>query len=92
MALLDLGGGGFSLKCPTSFAPGVVMRFRFSTADGSWSAMLSAETVYARPDLEAPPGARIYVIGFKYLNPDVPRIAASLNALIDHATAEISFS
>jgi len=91
MTLLDLGGGGFSLQTPVRFEIGLVMRFRFSTPDGTWSTLLSAETVYCRPDGDAVPGAG-YVVGFKYQNPEIPRIAENLNALIDRATAEISFS
>ena len=42
-------------------------------------------------DPEAVPAGSAFLTGFKFLNADTPRIAANINALIDRATAVISF-
>lgn len=92
MKLASLGPGGFSVQSQTELAVGAVMRFRFSTPDGSWATLLTAQSVYDRPDADLPTEGPGYVTGFKFLNTDTPRVAANINALIDRATAVISFS
>ena len=92
VSLADLSGGGFSLRSQSEFAVGSTLRFRFSTPDGGWATLLSAQSVYIRPDPDAAPRESRFVTGFKFINPEMPRIAASVNALIDRATAVISFS
>ena len=91
MTLANLGSGGFSVQSSAGFEPGTVMRFRFSTPDGVWSTLLTAQSVYKRPDPEAPQG-KGFLTGFKFLNVEMSRVAVSINALIDRATAVISFS
>jgi hypothetical protein len=92
VALADLGAGGFSLRTPSEFAVGSTLRFRFSTPDGSWATLLSAQAVYVRPDPDAQPRDSKFLAGFKFNNLELPRVAASVNALIDRATTVISFS
>ena len=92
MTLDNLGSGGFSAHASADTAVGTVMRFRFSTPDGGWATLLTAQTVHSRQDsdVRGPDGA--FLLGFKFLNAESPRVAASINALIDRATAVISFS
>jgi hypothetical protein len=92
LALGDLGPGGFSVQSMTVLPSGAVLRFRFSAPDGSWTTLLTAQSVYSRPDEDLPPSDSGFVTGFRFLNTDTPRTAASVNALIDRATAVISFS
>ena len=92
LTLVTLGAGGFSVQSGPSLPIGAVMRFRFSTPDGSWATLLSAQSVYSMPDPDAPPAVSSFITGFKFLNVDAPRITANINALIDRATAVISFS
>ena len=92
VTLADLSSGGFSLRSQSEFAVGSTQRFRFSTPDGAWATLLSAQAVYVRPNAEADAGDSKFVTGFKFINPEMPRITASINALIDRATAVISFS
>ena len=92
MTLDNLSPGGFSVQSTTVLPVGAVLRFRFSAPDGSWTTLLTAQSVYCRPDPDLPPAASGFVTGFRFLNTDTPRTAASVNALIDRATAVISFS
>ena len=93
MTLADLSGGGFSVRSETEFAVGVVLRFRFSTPDDRWSTLLSGQTVYIRPDRDEFSGTDAgFVVGFKFMNPELPRVAASIHALINRASAVISIS
>lgn len=92
MTLGNLGPGGFSVQSTTVLPTGAVMRFRFTAPDGSWTTLLTAQSVYCRPDPDLPPSASGFVTGFRFLNTDTPRTAASVNALIDRATAVISLS
>ena len=92
LTLVDLSGGGFSARCETELAIGVVMRFTFSSHDGSWTTLLSAQSVYIRPGTGDEETEHGFLIGFKFMNPEIPRVAASINALIDRATAVASFS
>jgi hypothetical protein len=92
MTLANLGPGGFSVTAGAGQDVGKVMRFRFSTPDGAWATLLSAQTVYSRPDSDAPSAIASFVNGFKFLNLEAPRIAENINALIDRAMAVISFS
>ena len=92
MTLDNLGSGGFSVLAPAAVGVGAVMRFKFSTPDGAWSTHLTAQAVHSRPDGVAPSSESRFVVGFKFLNTESARIAACINALIDRATAVISFS
>jgi hypothetical protein len=92
MTLATLSPGGFSVQSPTAVDVGAVIRFRFSTPDGKWTTLLTAQSVYSRPDADAPPTITSFVSGFKFLNAETTRIAASINALLDRATAVISIS
>ena len=92
MTLGDLGPGGFSVQSTTELPTGAVMRIKFSAPDGSWTTLLVAQSVYCRPDPDVPPADAGFVTGFRFLNTDTPRTAASVNALIERATAVISFS
>jgi len=92
MTLADLGEGGFSVRASQPLPLEAHMRFRFSTPDGSWTALLTGQSVYTRVDGEAPAGAPSYITGFKFLHLDNPRVADLIHALIDRATAVISFS
>ena len=92
LTLFNLGAGGFSVHSPTALPVGSAMRFRFSTPDGNWTTQLGAESVYSRPDKETPlPGAP-FLTGFRFLNPESEGVTANINALIDRATAVVSFS
>lgn len=91
LTLNDLGAGGFSLRSPAVLPVGVVMRFEFRTADARWATTLSAKSVYSRPDPESPDGS-LFLNGFMFLHPETPTVMARINALIDRATAVISFS
>ena len=92
MTLGDLGPGGFSVQSTTELPAGAVMRIKFSAPDGSWTTLLVAQSVYCRPDPDVPPADPGFVTGFRFLNTDTPRTAASVSALIERATAVISFS
>lgn len=92
MTLATLGPGGFSVQSVTALAVGTVFRFRFGAPDGKWAALLTAQSVYSRSDSDAPTTVSSFVSGFKFLDADTLRIAASINALLDRATAVISFS
>jgi hypothetical protein len=92
MTLATLSPGGFSVQSSTAMAVGAVIRFRFSTPDGKWTTLLTAQSVYSRPDADAPPTITSFVSGFKFLNAETTRIAAGINALLERATAVISFS
>jgi hypothetical protein len=89
-SLYDLGSGGFSIRSVKDLALGTVQRFKFSTPDGVWSTILTAQAVHSRADPDATAAA--FILGFKFLNSDSTRVAASINALIDRATSVISFS
>jgi len=91
MTLGNLGPGGFSVQSTTELPAGAVMRIKFSAPDGSWTTLLIAQSVYCRPDPDLPPADAGFVTGFRFLNTDTPRTAASVNALIDRATAVTSF-
>ena len=90
--LFNLGAGGFSVHSAAALPVGESMRFQFSSPGGGWSTLLSAESVYSRPDAEAPSASARFLTGFKFLNAESERVAANINALIDRATAVISFS
>jgi hypothetical protein len=92
LTLANLGPGGFSAQSMNVLPSGAVMRFRFSAPDGSWTTLLTAQSVYSRQDPELAPPDSGFLTGFRFLNTDTPRTAASVNALIDRATAVISFS
>lgn len=92
MTLADLGSGGFSVRTGTVLPVGAVMRFTFSTPDGKWTALFTAQSVHSRPDPDAAPDGSVFSTGFKFLNVENPRVAANIHALIDRATAVISFS
>ena len=92
LTLDNLSPGGFSVRSGTELPTGAVMRVKFGAPDGSWTTLLAAQTVYCRPDPDLPPGQQGFLTGFRFLNTDTPRTAASVNALIDRATAVISFS
>lgn len=92
MTLVDLGGGGFSVRSQTEFTIGVVMRFRFSKPDGTWTTVLSAQTVYILPEMPGPEGDHLFVTGLKFMNPENPRVADGIQELIQRAMAVISFS
>ena len=92
MTLTNLGPGGFGVQSKTVLPVGAVLRFRFGAPDGSWATLLTALSVYCRPDPDLPPSEPGFVTGFKFLNTESPRIAASVNALVDRATAVSSFS
>ena len=92
LTLANLGAGGFSVQSVTGLPVGAAMRFRFSTPDGSWATLLSAQSVYSQADPDAPPTVSAFISGFKFLNADAPRIAASIHALIGRAMAVIPFS
>jgi len=92
MTLDNLGSGGFSAQTSTDASLGSVMRFRFSTPDGVWSTLLTAQALHSRPNGDGSAAGSRFLVGFKFLNAESPRVAASINALIDRATAVISFS
>ena len=92
MTLDNLSPGGFSVQSATELPAGAVMRIKFSAPDGSWTTLLIAQSVYCRPDPDLPSEERGFLTGFRFLNTDTPRTAASVNALIDRATTVISFS
>jgi hypothetical protein len=91
MTLDDLGPGGFSVQSTNELPTGAVMRVKFSAPDGSWTTLLIAQSVYCRPNPDLPE-SQGFVTGFRFLNTDTPRTAASVSALIDRATAVVSFS
>lgn len=92
MTLFDLGAGGFSVESGTPLRVGQVMSFRFSTPDGGWAAVLSAESVYSKPNPPEPSKAPRFLTGFQFVHTTAPGVTASINALIDRATSVISFS
>ena len=92
LTLDNLSPGGFSVRSAAELPAGAVMRVKFGAPDGSWTTLLVAQTVYCRPDAELPPGAQGFLTGFRFMNTDTPRTAASVSALIDRATAVISLS
>lgn len=92
MTLDNLSPGGFSVQTTTELPTGAVMRIKFSAPDGSWTTLLIAQSVYCRPDPDVPPADPGFLTGFRFLNTDTPRTAASVNALIDRAAAVISLS
>ena len=92
MTLATLSPGGFSVQSSTALAVGAVSRFRFSTPDGKWTTQLTAQSVYSRSDSDAPPTVTSFISGFKFLNTETPGVRASINTLLDRATAVISFS
>ena len=92
LTLDNLSPGGFSVRSTTELPLGAVMRVKFGAPDGSWTTLLVAQSVYCRPDPEPPSGSQGFLTGFRFLNTDTPRTAASINALIDRATTVISFS
>jgi hypothetical protein len=92
LTLFNLGAGGFSVHSPATLPVGSTLRFRFSTPDGNWTTMLSAKSVYSRPDKDSPLPAAPFLTGFKFLNPESEQVTASINALIDRATAVVSLS
>jgi hypothetical protein len=87
LTLDNLSPGGFSVLSMTVLPTDAVLRFRFSAPDGSWTTLLSAQSVYSRPDQDLPPSAAGFVTGFRFLNTYTPRTAASVTALIERATA-----
>jgi len=92
LALDNLSPGGFSVRSATELPTGALMRVKFGAPDGSWTTLLMAQTVYCRPDPDPPDGQQGFITGFRFMNTDTPRTAASVSALIDRATAVISFS
>jgi hypothetical protein len=92
MTLYNLGFGGFSVLASAGVDAGTVVRFSFRSPDGVWSTQLTAESVHSRSDGGAPGSGSRFVVGFKFMDADSPPVAASINALIDRATAVISFS
>lgn len=92
LALVDLGLGGFSTQSAGPLPVGATMQFRFATLDGKWATTLAARSVYSRPGAQAPSDAAQFLSGFEFLNPETPTVMERINALIDHATAVISFS
>lgn len=92
LTLFNLGAGGFSVHSPAALPVGSTLRFRFSSPDGKWTTMLSAESVYSRPDKESPLPAAPFLTGFRFQNTESERVTASINALIDRATAVTSVS
>lgn len=92
LTLDNLSPGGFSVRSAAELPTGVVLRVKFGAPDGSWTTLLAAQSVYCRPVPDLPAGEQAYLTGFRFMNTDTPRTAASVNALIDRATAVISFS
>jgi hypothetical protein len=91
LVLEDLGEGGFSVRAAEPFPVGSVMRFNITTVDGSWAALFSAQAVHHHEEADSA-GRPVFVTGMKFLHTDNPRVAASIHAFVDRATAIISFS
>lgn len=92
MILADLSLGGFSVRSAEPLPIGVVMRFRFGTPSGSWTASLTALSIYSRPDAGGPAETPSYQSGFQFLNGDSPAVQARIHQLVDHATTVVSVS
>jgi c-di-GMP-binding flagellar brake protein YcgR len=92
MNLADLSLGGFSVRSTEPLPAGVVMRFRFGTASGSWTASLTALSIYSRPDAGGPSDTPSYQSGFQFLNIESPAVQARIHQVVDHATSVVSLS
>jgi len=92
MNLADLSTGGFSVRTPEPLPVAQVMRFRFAEPTGSWDVLLTAQSVYSRPDAQGPSDAPSYQTGFRFLNEDSPAVQARIHQLVDRATAMVHFS
>lgn len=92
MHLADLSLRGFAVRASDVLGVGRVMRFRFATPSGNWSASLTAKSVYCSTDAEGPADAPTYQAGFQFINSESPAVQSRIHQLVDHATSAISFS
>lgn len=92
LLLIDVGIGGFCVETAAAVPPDSVTNYRFITPDKRWSAMFRARTVYSKPVPSDDPVVRKFVSGFSFVNAESPAVQRELMALMDHATAFMSFS
>lgn len=87
--LADVSWGGFLVASPQAFPVDAVLTFEFSESDGSWTTELQASVVHChlrtRPDGQAAE----YVTGFKFAALGEPGVVEAVDALLDHAMADI---
>lgn len=92
LRLVDVGIGGFCVQTATALPATVVTSYRFITLDKKWSAIFRARAVHSKLIPPCEPSAGQFLTGFSFLNTDSPAVQRELMALMDHATAFMSFS
>jgi len=92
LKLVDVGIGGFCAQAVTALPPKTETSYRFHTPDRKWTAILRARAVHSKQIPAGEPSAGEFLIGFSFVNTDSPAVQRELMALIDHATAFMSFS
>ena len=92
LRLIDVGIGGFCVESAAALPSDSITNYRFVTPDKKWSAMFRARTVYSKPAPSEDPAVRTYVSGFSFVNTESQAVQRELMALMDHATAFMSFS
>ena len=92
MHLADLSSRGFAVRSAEALPVGEVMRFKFATPSGNWTASLTASSVYSRPDAGGPSDSPSYQTGFQFINPESPVYEARISQLVDRATVAVNVS
>ncbi len=90
LRLHDLGSGGFLISGPVPYAVGEVRTFCFVTARTAIE--LKARVVHSQPRRTREAAAPVYLTGLAFLDVDRGHIARRIDALLEQATAVLSFA